>query len=133
MLAVINNHIQVAQLLVDHGAHVDAHDKYFRTALHRAVATGAEECVELLLQARADPTMRYMYTYYTLYMYMHVHVYTIIISVIPHTVAKIAIGYRTACIGYVCTSIWWSVRVISPLFTLFLFFPGAVLYNTLYF
>ena len=58
MLAVTNNHHQVAQLLIDHGAHVDAHDKHFRTALHRAVATGSEDCVEMLLQARADPTMR---------------------------------------------------------------------------
>ena len=58
MLAVTNNHHQVVQLLVDHGAHVDAHDKHLRTALHRAVATGAEESVEMLLQARADPTMR---------------------------------------------------------------------------
>ena len=58
MLAVTNNHHQVVQLLVDHGAHVDAHDKNLCTALHRAVATGAEESVEILLQARADPTMR---------------------------------------------------------------------------
>ena len=53
----------MAQLLVDHGAHADAHDKYFRTALHRAVTTGAEDCVEMLLQARGDPTMRYTHAH----------------------------------------------------------------------
>ena len=39
MMAVTNGHCEVAQLLVDHGAHVDCTDKHLNTALHRAVST----------------------------------------------------------------------------------------------
>ena len=38
MLAVTNGHTDVAQVLVEHGAHVDCTDKHLHTALHRAVS-----------------------------------------------------------------------------------------------
>ena len=38
MLAVNNGHSDVAQVLVEHGAHVDCTDTHLHTALHRAVS-----------------------------------------------------------------------------------------------
>lgn len=38
MLAVMNGHFDVAQILVEHGAQVDCADKYLHTALHAAVS-----------------------------------------------------------------------------------------------
>jgi len=45
MLAVMNSHFTVAQLLVEHGAQVDGADKSFHTPLHAAVS-----CVLPILQ-----------------------------------------------------------------------------------
>ena len=38
MLAVMNSHYVVGQLLVEHGAQVDCPDKSLHTALHAAVS-----------------------------------------------------------------------------------------------
>jgi len=38
MLAVMNGHFSVAQILVEHGAQVDCTDKNLHTALHAAVS-----------------------------------------------------------------------------------------------
>jgi len=38
MLAVMNGHFNVAQILVEHGAQVDCTDKSLHTALHAAVS-----------------------------------------------------------------------------------------------
>jgi len=38
MLAVMNGHFSVAQILVEHGAQVDCADKNLHTALHAAVS-----------------------------------------------------------------------------------------------
>ena len=38
MLAVMNSHFVVAQLLVEHGAQVDCPDKSLHTALHASVS-----------------------------------------------------------------------------------------------
>lgn len=75
MLAVTNGHTNVVQVLVDHGTQLDCTDKHMCTALHRAVSRtifcyglsfidvlqvvcGFDECVDILLQANADPTAR---------------------------------------------------------------------------
>jgi ankyrin repeat protein len=49
-MAVENGYIKSAELLLQHGAHIDAHDASGRTPLFRASVMGQEECVEMLLE-----------------------------------------------------------------------------------
>ncbi len=60
MIAVEEEDIALAHRLIEAGADVNAHNepRIGDTALHTAAANGTLEMVELLLRARADPTIR---------------------------------------------------------------------------
>lgn len=53
--------VESARVLLDHGAHIDALGEDGDTPLHRAVAAGQDEMVQLLLARGADPTLRNRY------------------------------------------------------------------------
>jgi len=53
-MAVRNGHVQVASLLLQHGAEWDGADSSSNTPLHHAAAYGWRECIELLIKAGAD-------------------------------------------------------------------------------
>ncbi len=53
-LAVENGHSKSADLLLRHGAHIDASDAAGRTPLFRAAVMGQEECVEVLLEYKGS-------------------------------------------------------------------------------
>ncbi len=57
--AGVNNHLDVARLLLANGADVDAHEEKMigNTPLAEAVREGTPEMVKLLLDAGADPTI----------------------------------------------------------------------------
>jgi ankyrin repeat protein len=59
MCAVSKNNLEVARLLIDAGADVNANDedRIGDTALKEAVYKGEVEMVKLLLEANADPTI----------------------------------------------------------------------------
>ena len=48
----------MVDLLIEHGAHVAARDKYNRTPLHLAACKGHKEIVDLLIRRRADVSAR---------------------------------------------------------------------------
>jgi ankyrin repeat protein len=58
MLAIWNDHVDCATLLLDSGANINDVDKYGWTALKAASYTGAIDCVKLLLEYGADPNIK---------------------------------------------------------------------------
>jgi ankyrin repeat protein len=53
-LAARRNHIEIAKLLIERGADVEAKDKWGRTPLYYACLNDNLECAELLIDAGAD-------------------------------------------------------------------------------
>lgn len=58
MIAAAENHADVVKLLLEKGADPNAQNEYGRTALHFAVNYSFEPIVNLLLEYKADPTIR---------------------------------------------------------------------------
>ena len=56
--AAFENRIEIAQLLLDHGADVNAVDALGRNALREAILAKHTEMVELLLQAGCNPRQK---------------------------------------------------------------------------
>lgn len=56
-LATIYNELQIAQLLLQHGADVDVADKRGTTALHYAARNNSKDMIRLLLSYHANPTL----------------------------------------------------------------------------
>jgi len=52
-----NGHDQIAQVLLDNGAYVDARDRYGQTALHWCARNGQGRCAQLLVSRGADTTI----------------------------------------------------------------------------
>ena len=53
-VATLNGHVDVAKLLIQKGADVNAVDKYYRTSLHRAALKAYVDIAKLLIQNGAD-------------------------------------------------------------------------------
>ncbi|TRM57342.1 ankyrin repeat-containing domain protein [Schizophyllum amplum] len=53
-LATMNGHLEVARLLIDHGADVDASDEDGRTPLHGAAGNCEEQTIRLLIDLCCD-------------------------------------------------------------------------------
>ncbi|WP_148618653.1 ankyrin repeat domain-containing protein [Mariniblastus fucicola] len=49
---------QIVEMLLQHGADVNEHDRFFGTPLHRAVRVGHTDIVKLLLENGADPEVK---------------------------------------------------------------------------
>ncbi len=58
MAAVKNGHLGVAEILLEHGAKVDARDNKGETALHGAIMTRNPAAVQVLLSCGANTTIR---------------------------------------------------------------------------
>ena len=56
--AAFNNYPEIAQLLIDAGADIEAKNKYGSTPLHNAAGNGNIDAMRILLQAGADPNAR---------------------------------------------------------------------------
>ncbi|MHB1001974.1 MAG: ankyrin repeat domain-containing protein [Armatimonadota bacterium] len=59
--AAYNQYLQVAELLIAHGANVNARDSEGRTPLHEAAKTNSIHMIELLLSSGADPNLQDIY------------------------------------------------------------------------
>jgi ankyrin repeat protein len=53
MRSTSRNFPDIVALLVNHGAHINAHDQHNMTPLYHAIAAGAEDCVDFLLRLGA--------------------------------------------------------------------------------
>lgn len=58
LLTAYHGHVEVTQALVDHGADIEARGYDGLTPLYGAVSKHRKECVDILLQAKADPNVR---------------------------------------------------------------------------
>ena len=58
MFAIEKGHNEIARLLIENGADIDAQDKYQRTALMRASARGNTDMVALLVENGADVNVK---------------------------------------------------------------------------
>lgn len=58
LLMAYHGHVEVTQALVDHGADIEARGHDGLTPLYGAVSKHQKECVDILLQAKADPNVR---------------------------------------------------------------------------
>ena len=56
--AVHGRHVDIAEVLLAHGANPNAPDADGRTALHHAAAAGSDQLIHLLLANNANPTLK---------------------------------------------------------------------------
>ena len=57
-MASLEGHLDVARMLLEHGAEVDAEDHWGKTAYHIALFNGHDEVVQLLLAHGAEARER---------------------------------------------------------------------------